>query len=73
MCFIMKTQVRLMRFNLVMYYRNLIKSKFKNKSIAELTKDQKQDIRLYYKSQGYNNVKLYWYHFFISSNTIYST
>jgi len=73
MRFIMESQVRLLRFILVMHYRKLIKSKFKNKRIAELSKDQKKEIRLYYKSQGYNNVKLSWYQFFIASNTIFST
>jgi hypothetical protein len=69
----MKMQTRLLRFRFVLHYRKLIKSKFKNHKIADLSKSQKKSITQYYKSQGYNNIRLTWHKFFIGSNNIFST
>ena len=60
------------RFNLAMGYRRWIKTQIKLYQPSKLNASQKKDIKKFYKSYGYRNVKTHWHRFLSASTGIFS-
>lgn len=69
---VIKLKFSLLSFNLEMHYRKKIKGIIRANQILDINKNQKKEIKQYYKNKGYKNIKLHWHQFFIKSNNQFS-